>query len=375
MTERERYLAAVRFAAPAQLPLITMGPRESTLAAWREQGLPAGEDWLHALCAQIGLDYDFPQAPRAEHGVDFRMLPMFEEKVLAHRDGHYLVQDWMGNITEISDAFDVTYLRTARDFVTRKWHAFPVTTPADFTAMTARYELDTPGRFPHDFPERARVLAARDYVSCVSLAGPFWQMREWCGFEPLCLLFHDDPAFIAAMVQFWSDFVADMLARLFATHVPDQLLINEDMAYKGASMLSPAMTRHYLLPVWQRWVALARDAGVPVIAIDSDGNLDELIPLFIEAGFNLCLPIEVAAGCDIAAYRARFGTQIAYAGGIDKRCIARSGDDIAAEMARLRPVARAGGFIPGCDHGMPPDISWPHLLQFGRLWAEMTGWG
>ncbi len=56
------------------------------------------------------------------------MNPMFEEKVLEHRDGHYVVQDWMGNVVEISDTFDVTYIRNAVDFVTRKWHRFPSTT-------------------------------------------------------------------------------------------------------------------------------------------------------------------------------------------------------------------------------------------------------
>ncbi len=54
------------------------------------------------------------------------MIPAFAEKVLQHKDGHYIVQDWMGNIVEISDEYDYTYIRNARDFVTRRWHKFPV---------------------------------------------------------------------------------------------------------------------------------------------------------------------------------------------------------------------------------------------------------
>ena len=54
-----------------------------------------------------------------------KMIPIFEEKVLEHRDGHYIVQDWMGAITEISDQFDYTYIRSAKDFVTRHWHSLP----------------------------------------------------------------------------------------------------------------------------------------------------------------------------------------------------------------------------------------------------------
>ena len=45
-------------------------------------------------------------------GINFRMIPTFGEKVLEHRDGHYVVQDWMGNITEISGEYDFTYIRS-----------------------------------------------------------------------------------------------------------------------------------------------------------------------------------------------------------------------------------------------------------------------
>lgn len=374
MNERERFIAAATFQSPDKLPLMTMGPRESTLRVWQQQGLPAGEDWHHYMCAQLRIPYEYPQVPYVDPGILFRMVPMFEEKVLEHRNGHYLVQDWMGNITEISDEFDVTYIRAARDFVTRKWHAFPVANPAQFTMMKQRYNPDDPARFPTDFAQRAALLRERDYPQIISFAGPFWQLREWCGFEPLCMLFLDDPAFVAEMIDFWSDYVTALLERTFSAYVPDAILVNEDMAYKGASMLSPAMTRQYLLPVWRRWNTLAREAGVPVLMVDSDGNIDELIPLWIEAGFNLCQPVEVAAGCDLAAYRKRFGTQMAYWGGIDKRCIARGGTDLDEEMARIAAVVHQGGVIPGCDHGMPFDISWQNLLHFGRLWAEMTGW-
>jgi uroporphyrinogen decarboxylase len=108
--------------------------------------------------------------------------------------------------------------------------------------------------------------------------------------------------------------------------------------------------------------------------MDSDGRIDELIPIWIEAGLNVCDPIEVAAGCDINAYRKQFGRKIAYRGGIDKRCIAKGGKVIEDELDRITPVIRDGGYIPGCDHGVPYDISWPNFLHYAKLLAELTGW-
>ncbi|HWP39971.1 MAG TPA: hypothetical protein VNL70_03520 [Tepidisphaeraceae bacterium] len=65
---------------------------------------------------------------------------------------------------------------------------------------------------------------------------------------------------------------------------------------------------------------------------------------------------------------------MAYRDGVDKRAIARGGAAIRAEIERLKPVIRAGGYIPSCDHGIPPDVSWPNFLDYCRLLAQATGW-
>jgi uroporphyrinogen-III decarboxylase len=374
MTERERFLAAVKFQQVDRLPMLTMGPRKSTIERWQSEGLAAGRNWFDAMCEVLGIDYQKPVKPGAAPGVNMRMVPTFEERVLEHKDGHYIVQDWMGNVTEISDEYDYTYIRNAIDFVTRKWHKFPVSNRADFANMKKRYDPDEPSRFPADIADRARIMEDRDYVVSVNIPGPFWQIREWCGFEPVCLMFLEDPAFIEEMTEFWTEYVAAMLERLLDKVVVDSIHISEDMAYKGASMISPQMTEERLFPTWVRWGEIVKAHGVPVYDMDSDGRVDELIPLWIKAGFDLCDPMEVAAGCDVVKYRERFGKAIAYSGGIDKREIAKGGAAIEAEMARIAPVVRDGGFIPGCDHGMPHDISWKALLEFGRLWAQLTGW-
>lgn len=374
MTPRDRYLQTVLFGKPDRIPFSPGGPREKTLKRWHGEGLPENRDWYGFLCETIGISPDKPRAPEAYPDVLFRMNPMFEEKVLEHKNGHYIVQDWMGNITEISDEYDYTYIRTARDFVTRKWHKFPVENRAGFEEMKKRYNPDDPARYPADFAERVLKMKQRDYTVSIHFSGPFWQMREWCGFEPLCMLFIEDPDFVREMAAFWTEYVSRTMARVLAAGVVDRIGISEDMAYKEKSMISPAMTREFLLPAWRRWISEGKQAGVQVFDMDSDGRIDELIPIWIEAGFNACNPIEVAAGCDLNAYRRRFGRRMAYAGGVDKRCIAKGGAVIEAEMARLAPVARDGGYIPGCDHGVPFDISWPDFVHYGTLLAKMTGW-
>lgn len=373
MTSRERYLETLLFGSPDRVPFSPGGPREKTLRRWHSEGLPSEGNWFDHLCREIGMERE-ETGPQAHPGVDFKMIPHFEEQVLEHRDGHYVVRDWMGNITEISDEYDYTYIRTARDFVTRKWHKFPVETCEDFEEMKGRYNPDEPARYPGDFDRRVAQMRERDYVVSIVFAGPFWQLREWCGFEPLCMLFIEDPEFVREMVLFWSEFVSRTMARVLDAGVVDRIGINEDMAYKEKSMISPAMVREFLAPTWSHWAKEGLEAGVQIIDEDCDGKIDELIPIWIDCGFNVCDPIEVAAGNDINEYRRRFGRQMAYRQGIDKRCIAKGGGTIEEELRRIEPVVRDGGFIPGCDHGVPFDISWPDFKHYGRLLAAMTGW-
>lgn len=374
MTERERFLATLLFGKPDKIPFTPGGGRKSTREAWYSQGLPRDVADITAYAyRQAGGTQELPRGGEGFH-VDERMIPQFEEKVIERRERTQIVQDWKGNICEISNEYTTEYLRNAIDFVTRRWVKCPVESRADWEDMKRRYDADAPERFPADAAERGRRLRERTWPLELHFSGPFWQLREWLGFENLCMMFHDDADFLREMLFFWQEYVARLLERAFMHVIPDGVHISEDMAYKSFSMVSPAMAREFLLPVWRRWGDIIHGAGVPIYACDSDGYIGELIPLWIEAGINACDPIEVAAGNDIVDLRRRFGRNMAYRGGIDKRAIAKGGKALDDELARIEPVVRDGGYIPGCDHGVPSDVSWPNFVRYCGLLAKMTGW-
>jgi uroporphyrinogen decarboxylase len=376
MNDRERFCAALTFQPVDRVPLAPGWPRESTFKAWHSQGLPESVDWFDYLMELLGVPYRRPAEEGANLDRAFKMIPTFEEKVLEHRDGHYIVQDWMGAITEIADTYDYTYIRSAKDFVTRKWHRFPVTTRQDWQEKIRwRYDPQQPQRLPENLDELAARLARRTTPFQITIPGPFWQMREWCGFENLCMLLIDDPGFVQEMADAWAQFVLDVLEPILARIRPDMVMVNEDMAYKRHSMISPRMARRVLLPIWQAWTGALRKNGCPVIGIDSDGYIGELLPVWIEAGFNCNFPVEVAAENDIVQYRRAYGKQMAFLGGIDKQAIAAGGKTMRTEVLRVvPPLLEEGGFIPGCDHGVPPDIAWPDFVEYTRLLAQLTGW-
>jgi hypothetical protein len=376
MNERERYLEALLFGAPDRVPLQPGNGRLSTREAWHEQGLPrdvAPEDIPRYAFEQIGSPFAWPERGEG-FPVNERMIPQFEEKVIEVRETTQIVQDWKGNICEIGRQFSTEHLRNAIDFVTRRWIKCPVESWADWEAMKQRYDPDDQTRLPADAASLGRRLADRTWPVAFQFSGPFWQMREWMGFERLCMTFYDDPALIRDMVAFWTNHVARLMENACRHLVPDEVHLSEDMAYKAYSMVSPAMAREFLLPAWQTWGEVVLAHGVPVYAMDSDGYIGELIPLWIETGINACDPIEVAAHNDIVAFRERFGRRIAFRGGVDKRRMAEGGELLDGELKRIEPVVKSGGYIPSCDHGIPADVSWPNYLQYVRGLAGLTGW-
>jgi len=120
------------------------------------------------------------------------MIPRFKEKALEHKDGHYIVQDWMGTITEISDEYDYTYIRSPKDSVTRRWLKFPVENRKDWEEMKKRgcpmISLDSDGYTAKLIPlwieaginccEPMEVAAENDIVGCRRIYGEKMAYRE-----------------------------------------------------------------------------------------------------------------------------------------------------------------------------------------------------
>jgi hypothetical protein len=374
MTARERYLEALLFGTPDRVPLEPGHGRLSTLKAWHAQGLPPEVEGVNEYAyRQAGGVEPWPKGGSWFH-VNERMIPQFEEKVIERGERSQIVQDWKGNICEIGNEYGLEHLRNAIDFVTRRWIKCPVETRADWEDMKRRYDPDDPSRFPENAAHLGRQLAGRDWFLEISFPGPFWQVREWVGFEELCTLFYDDVELVREMFSFWSEYIADILERTFRFVVPDAIHLSEDMAFKEHSMISPEMAREFLLPAYARWGEIIRAAGCPVYAMDSDGFIGQLIPGWMEVGINVCDPMEVAAGNDLLEFRRAFGRRMAYRGGIDKRAIAKGGEAIEREIERASAIIRDGGYIPGCDHGVPADVTWPNYVRYVGLLAAQTGW-
>jgi uroporphyrinogen decarboxylase len=77
--------------------------------------------------------------------------------------------------------------------------------------------------------------------------------------------------------------------------------------------------------------------------------------------------MEVAAGMEVLDLRRRFGRELLIGGGMDKRVLAGPREGIRRMVEEKIPLMQEGGYVPGCDHAMPPDIPWENYRYYREL--------
>ena len=58
-------------------------------------------------------------------------------------------------------------------------------------------------------------------------------------------------------------------------------------------------------------------------------------------------------------------------GGIDKTALVQGDAAIEAELARIAPVIRSGGYVPALDHYAHPEISWAAFCAYRQQLAAI----
>jgi uroporphyrinogen-III decarboxylase len=376
MTPRERFRAVARGERPDRMPFMFGGPRASTFAAWRRQGLtPEIAGRWGAFLGEEGFT--------GIGKLDCGPLPRLEERIIEET----------GNIRVWIDHYGVKRVDAIRQptpgFATRKYLEFPVKTPADFTRMKERYDPNTPERtepVPGEnqlqtvnpdgyrvyqsavrWQDRVETCNNGNYPVCVTVPGLFWTARDWAGFEGLCLMCAEQPDLVDEMMEFWTGFLWQVLDAPLRAIRADIVILNEDMAYKHAAMISPAMMRRFMLPRYRRLYDFFKERGVEQVVMDTDGHNGEVLDVFHPAALDGIAPMEIAANNDPERYL-RKHPGLFLMGGIDKRELCHSRAEVRAEVARRYRTARElPGYIPTVDHGVPPDIPLRNFLYMAEL--------
>jgi uroporphyrinogen decarboxylase len=363
MTQRERLIRTLTFDSPDRAPNHELGLWGQTYERWLAEGAPPEAldgSWFD------GLDY-WGMDRREFLNVNLHMLPPFDYETLEETDRHIIFRDGQGIIHKALKEGTVRGTRPSMDQYLR----FAVETPEDFEALKKRYDPTDPARYPQDYPAIVERLKTRDHPVCLCVncaMGVYSNCRVWMGTENLSLAFYDQPKLVHAMMEFIADFTIAALERALQDVEIDYFNYFEDFAFKNGPLMSPSLFREFMLPHYQRINAFLRSHGVNIITLDSDGNTEVLVPLFIEAGITGHWPCEIAADMDPVKLSRQYGRDMAFMGGIDKRELTKDKAAIDSEvLGKVPQLLEAGGYIPYVDHTVPPDVPWENFVYYMDL--------
>jgi uroporphyrinogen-III decarboxylase len=230
---------------------------------------------------------------------------------------------------------------------------YPVRTMDDWLKIKPLYEFSE-ARFGADWQAIAMRYRDEDKVISVSIPGGFDEPRQLLGEENLCLGYYEEPELIHDILQTIGDTALKTLDRVSKAVPVDLLFVHEDMAGKSGPLAGPDHIREFITPYYRKVWNMLQERGTRLFDQDSDGDMNPVIDAFLDAGINCMHPLEPAANMDIVALRKKYGTRLAFSGGIDKHIIRRSKEDIVKELEyKIPPMVKTGGCVLALDHRIP----------------------
>jgi len=306
----------------------------------------------------FGLDQYLTKLP-----VDYS--PMFSKEIIEKNDTHIIYKDSYG-VTCKND-IHMTSLPLELSHPVKDWESWD--------QYKQYYSEDTiEKRLPPDWEELTRRLKDRDFpIRLGGTNGGFLGFpRQIMGLTTYMMKLYDDPKLIHDICDTFLNFLLAYYARVIKDVKVDCILIWEDMAGKGGSLISPAHFREFLTPRYKAMVSFAKDVGVDIILTDSDGYVEDLIPLIVETGVTGMYPFERAAGNDLLRIRKTF-SDFQIMGGIDKRVLfaGSTKEKIDKELDIVKEMLKMGRYIPHIDHFVSQDCTYENFTYYRKKLNNM----
>ena len=291
-------------------------------------------------------------------------VPSFDYKLLSETDEFSVSIDWRGITT-----------RSWRDNSGMpEYIAHPVKTPADWAEYKEKrlQRNQLPVRLPdlEKFAAEAAAAEAPVQLGCYPW-GMFGTARDVLSVEYLLVAFYDEPDMVRDIMQTYTTIWLDVYEEIVKVVPVDHIHIWEDMSGKQGSLISMAMVEEFMMPEYDRMAAFAARHKIPIVSVDTDGMVDELVPVMMRHGVNAFMPFEAQAGNDVVAYRKQY-PKLGIMGGLDKNALAKGKPEMHRELDRAEQMLALGGWVPGFDHIIPPDVSWGNFKFFMEHLRKMV---
>jgi len=379
MNSREKFLSVMRMKdgdySKAVIPKVEFGYWAGTIRRWFGEGLKMIEPVPQKISDGIAVMANKNIYSHMEKAGDVNVQPvfgldqyltkfpvnyspMFAEEIIDKTETHIIYKDEYGVLNK--NDINITSLPMELEH--------PVKDRKTWEEYKQHYTSESiKKRLPPDWDALAARLKDRDFpIRLGGTNGGFLGFpRQIMGLTNYMIALYDDPGLIDDICKTFLNFLLEYYGTICADVEVDCILIWEDMAGKMGSLISPSHFKRFLTRGYKAIVSFAGDVGVDIILTDSDGYVEDLIPLIVETGITGMYPFERAAGNDMLRIRKNF-PDFQLMGGIDKRVLfeGSSKEDIDAELEIVRQLLKSGRYIPHIDHFVSQDCTWKNFTYY-----------
>ena len=348
MTNRNRFLNIFNYKPVDRIPDFEFGYWPETLEEWKKFGLPEKINNEWDAERYFGFDY-YKFIPTQTD-----ICPEFSIEVIEETKDYIISQDRNGIISQM--------LKSSRSIP--KYLKYPIENRADWIKYRdERLNPFNPDRIPSNIDQLAIEYRERDYplaIYCTSLYG---KIRDTMGVELVSTTLYDDRWLIEDMMETYTIIAITILEKILPKIQPDCSWWWEDICYNTGPLISPGLFKKIALPRYKRIVDLLEKYGIKIHVLDCDGKIDQLVPIWLEAGINCMFPIEIAH-TDPFKLKKEYGKDLLMMGGVDKVQLIKGKKFIDYELIRIQRLIESGGFIPHLDHKCPPDITFDNYKYY-----------
>ncbi|TSA33372.1 MAG: hypothetical protein D4R64_14280 [Porphyromonadaceae bacterium] len=315
---------------------------------WPTQGFPLDADVRH----HFGMDYT-----QRLVDVNLHFCPMFDVQFLGEDDK---------TLTYIDiDGVKRIFLKEEGTIPTSVF--WPITDETSWQKLKAeRLNIkNLTDRFPANWDILVEEYRNRDYPLAIGgyPQGFFGTLAHLIGYENLFIWYCMKPDLVHDILNTFTNIWLAVFEEVISQVSIDHWHIWEDISFGKGSMISTDMVREFLLPYIKRIGDFVKSKGVKVILLDTDGDCNDLIPLFIEAGVTGMYPFETHCGMDIVKVRKKYPS-LQMLGGIPKSEIVMGKKRIDEILEPVEIVLKSGGYVPFGDHLIPPDVNFENFTYY-----------
>jgi len=296
--------------------------------------------------------------------VNFWYYPRFEHETLEKYETTYKIRDTDGIIK----------IRGYDHMSMPQFLEFPVKNRKDWEKLKEeRLELNVEERVPRDWEDEKRKVQEMSCPICFMSdpVGYFGVLRQLFG-ENIYYMYYDDPQLVKDIVGYLTEFWISLAEETMEGFEINAVLFWEDMAYKTGPLVGENIFREFMLPYYKRLIGFFKNKGIKHFIVDSDGCVEKLIPLFIEAGMSGLTPFERNANQDLLRLKKQY-PKFQFLGGINKVSLSKGKKFIDKELEEAKELLKYGGVIPFCDHSVPPDVPGKNYKYFRYQLKEVMG--